>query len=450
MFRRFLFLSFGCVYTVQSRLKRRFTKAGLLVLAGLGASAVLGLDTDLTLAYQVFTFLLALLLISLVSSAFFRANLTVRRILPRYGSVGQPLPYRLQLRNTGSKTLRGLVLLEDLAETRPSLDEFLHTTVPREEIRNWFDRTLGYHRWCWLISKSEAAVVGEPSVPALPKNGEAEVRRELIPARRGPVRFRGVTAARPDRFGLFNAFVRVPLAESVLILPKRYPLPPIPLPGSRTYQHGRVAMASSVGDSEEFVSLRDYRPGDPLRRIHWKSWARTGKPIVKEYQEEFFVRHALILDTFLRPEHGAVFEEAVSVATSFVCTLQTQESLLDLLFVGPEAYCVTAGRGLGQTEQLLETLASVPPCRDKPFRALSQLVIERCASLSGCVCILLAWDEDRRDFVRHLKRLGVPTVVFVLVDPSRPRDLTPDPAEEGAAWFHRLAVGKIAEGLAPR
>ena len=39
--------------------------------------------------------------------------------------------------------------------------------------------------------------------------------------------------------------------------------------------------------------------GDPLRKIHWRSWARRGKPVVKEYQEEYFSRIALVLDTFL-------------------------------------------------------------------------------------------------------------------------------------------------------
>src|SRR5205814_5457579 len=135
-------------------------------------------------------------------------------------------------------------------------------------------------------------------VPAVPPKGSAEIRAELVPLKRGYLRLTGMTVSCPDPFGLFRALKKIPAPQSVLILPKRYFLPPIDLPGKMKYQQGGVAMASSVGESEEFVSLRDYRPGDPLRHIHWKSWAKTGKPIVKEFQDEFFVRHALILDTF--------------------------------------------------------------------------------------------------------------------------------------------------------
>jgi hypothetical protein len=89
----------------------------------------------------------------------------------------------------------------------------------------------------------------------------------------------------------------VPLQARVIALPKRYRIPPLALPGARKFQQGGVSLSASIGDSEEFLSLRDYRPGDPLQRLHWKSFARTGKPIVKEYQDEFFERHALVLDT---------------------------------------------------------------------------------------------------------------------------------------------------------
>jgi len=83
-----------------------------------------------------------------------------------------------------------------------------------------------------------------------------------------------------------------------------------------------------------------------------KAVAKIDRLIVRENEDEFFVRHALILDTFAGAEQEEIFEEAVSVAASFVCSIQTQESLLDLLFVGAEAYCFTAGRGVGHVDRM--------------------------------------------------------------------------------------------------
>jgi uncharacterized protein (DUF58 family) len=206
-------------------------------------------------------------------------------------------------------------------------------------------------------------------------------------------------------------------------------------------------MASSVGDSEEFLSLRDYRPGDPLRRIHWKSWAKTGRPVVKEYQDEFFVRHALILDTFQKVAAGEVLEEAVSVAASLIYTIQTQESLLDLMFVGTEAYCFTSGRGLAHVDRMMEILACVQDCDDKPFHTLLPLVTERAPLLSGTICVLLDWDEERKALVSLLKKLGLPVLVLVITDRGDQETMDPGPMREDPAHFHCLRVGRVQEGL---
>jgi hypothetical protein len=66
--------------------------------------------------------------------------------------------------------------------------------------------------------------------------------------------------------------------------------------------------------------------------------------------------------------------------------------------------------------------------------------MERHASLSGCVCVLLAWDEARREFVRHLEALGTPTRVFVVGERGALDALPGD--------VHPLEVGRIGEGLA--
>jgi uncharacterized protein (DUF58 family) len=214
---------------------------------------------------------------------------------------------------------------------------------------------------------------------------------------------------------------------------------------AQRYQQGGVSLSSSVGDSQEFMSLRDYRPGDPLRRIHWRSWAKTGRPIVRECHDEYFTRHALVLDTFLSGADTRAFEEAVSVAASFACSLLTQESLLDLLFVGAEAFCFTAGRGLAGSRQMLEILASVEPCRGKSFSELRSSVVRRHDTLSGIICILLAWDSERKELVSRLRALRVPVMPLVVAPPGGIPPPGPGATEDGVRY---LEAGRIPEGLA--
>lgn len=438
--KRLLYRSYRIVSTLRHWALRRLTPAGWLVLIGLFITAGMGTDTEQAVAYQSFTLLFCLSAAALLCAPFFRGRFTARRALPRFGSVGEIVHYRVLLRNDTTKIQPGLALMENLADPRPSYQEFVETIRPSRRSRSF--------RVVPSKKKRRVATIKEQALPTLPPKSETEVRMELTPHRRGVLRFTGVTVSRPDPFGLFRALVKLPSPQSLLVLPKRYFLPPIALPGTMQYQQGGVALASAVGQSDEFVALRDYRRGDPLRHIHWKSWARTGRPVVKEFQDEFFVRHALILDTFVEPDDGEVFEEAVAVAASFACAIQSQESLLDLMFVGAEAFCFTAGRGLAHTDQMLEILASVGVCREKPFSALRELVISHTASVSGCICVFLAWDEERQQLVRQLKAMGLPLLVLVVTKSGDTAPLDPGPMRDEPEKLKRLQTGRIAEGLA--
>ncbi len=423
--------------------QRRLTRAGLAVVGALVVAAAMSLDTENTVAYQAFTLLLFLLFVAVGFSWFFRRRFSALRLLPRFGTVNQPFSYRVLVRNLTSKTQSGLTLLENLADPRPSFREW--RAMQLDEGRQ--TRSFRFSRR-GRTNPFRPATVKDTAVPPVPPNQEAEVRVELTPLRRGVLRFTGLTLARPDPLGLFRALAKVSQPQTALILPKRYPLPPIALPGTMKYQQGGVAFASNVGQSEEFVALRDYRRGDPMRHIHWRSWAKTGKPVVKEFEDEFFVRHALVLDTFSDQPQSDVFEEAVSVAASFACTIQTHESLLDLLFVGPQAYCFTAGRGLAHVDQLLEILASVRACRDQPFQALEHLVLSHVSVVSGCICVLLAWNEARRGFVEKLRMLGVPVLVLVITPSGQGKSLEPGPLRDEPDRFQVLEAGRIEQGLA--
>ncbi len=423
--------------------QRRFTQAGLVVLGAMVLAGIIGPDTENNVAYQGFTVLVFLLLVSICCSWVFRARFSARRLLPRFGTVGSPLTYAVAVRNLTKKNQKGLFLLEQLADPRPSFPDWLNVQLADErEFRSFrFSRRRRPNPF-------RLATVKEAALPPMAPRQEAETHIELTPLRRGLLSFKGLAVARPDPLGLTRAFVRFPLPQTVLVLPRRYPLPPLALPGAMKYQAGGVALASSVGQSEEFVALRDYRHGDPLRHIHWRSWARVGKPVVKEFEDEFFVRHALVLDTFIDHQHSEVFEEAVSVAASFACTIQSQESLLDLLFVGPQSYCFTAGRGLAHADQMLEVLASVRACSDQPFSSLEHLVLSHINAVSGCICVLIGWDEPRRDFIRKIRMLGMPVLVLLVADPLEPQTFDPGPLRDQPDKFRVLECGKIQEGLA--
>jgi len=438
-----LYRFYRAISWLRYRVRRRLTPAGWTVLIALLAAATMGVDTENTVVYQAFTPMLFLFVAAACFSIVFRARFSARRSLPRFATAGNVFNYQIVLRNLGAKTQTDLSVLENLADPRPSFEEWTAVQIAREKkIRSFrFDQprqTKPFRR----------VAIKEAPIPPARQNHEVEVAMQMTPLRRGIVRFEGVTLARPDPLGFFRAFHSLPAPQTLLVLPKRYSLPAIALPGIMKYQKGGVALASHVGQSDEFVALRDYRRGDPLRHIHWRSWAKTGKPIVKEFEDEFFVRHALVLDTFISDPHSEAFEEAVSVAASFACTLSIQESLLDLLFVGTEAFCFTAGRGLAHSDTMLEILAGVSVCLDKTFCSLEHLVIEHVLDVSGCICVLLAWDEERRALITKLQSVGVPLLVLLIAEPGQGERLKRSIGPGAPERFFVLEAGRIAEGLA--
>jgi uncharacterized protein (DUF58 family) len=445
-FKRYLYRNYHTFASITHRFGRRVTMGGRMVVAGAVVAAALGADTNASFSYQTFALLSCVILFSAICTPFGRPRLTIRRIVPKFGSVGELLRYQIVVQNKSKRRQNALRLIEELPDPRPSLRDFAMTPEPGEDRRNWIDRTYGYYRWRWLMARNVRAQATEQLVPDLPGGAECPVPAELMPLRRGVLHLTGTTVACPDPFGLFRSLQKIPGPQSILILPRRYSMPVFNLPGSMKYQIGGVSMASSVGESEEFVALREYRPGDALRRMHWKSFAKLGKPIVKEYQEEFFVRHALVLDTFGGPAEEEMFEDAVSVAASLAYTIQNQDSLLDLMFVGPQAYCFTSGRGVGHIEQILEVLASVRVCGEKDFGALEALVLTHAADLSGCICVFISWDESRQKLVSALLSRGVPLRVFLVTQD----DQTPaaGPMATQPENFHVLPLGQLAKRLA--
>jgi uncharacterized protein (DUF58 family) len=445
MIRRIIFRSFSFIHRLSQWSRKKMTSAGTLVFMGIIFSAVFGVDTRQTLSFQIFSLLLSLLLLSFLFSLFFRGRFSMQRELPEYCTVGKTMQYRVNIKNESRFTQEDLNIVEELDCVMPDFPEFLHHLKLDNKI-NLFDRYIGFPQWLKLVQFKRGASIKVTPIKRIPAKTTSSTVIKFIPKRRGYIHFKRSVLLRPDPFGLSNAFRNITQADTVLVLPKRYKVPIISLPGIRRYQKGGVNHAGSVGDSQEFVSLRDYRPGDPIKNIHWRSFAKQSMPVVKEYQDEFFVRMGMVLDTFIENKNALLFEEAVSVAASLIDTPNNNDSLLDLMFIGNEAHKFTSDRGVSNLNRMLEILACVNACYDKSFENLSSLVFRNIDSLSALMCIFLGWDHARQEFVKKIRALNIPVLVIVLEEsPEIKHDA--GSMEDQPHRFHVLYQNKVEDQL---
>jgi uncharacterized protein (DUF58 family) len=294
--------------------------------------------------------------------------------------------------------------------------EFSLLAEPLEEERNIYDRKMAYYRWRWLVARQRSFSAYESDTAFdLPSGKTTTVSARLTVQKRGVYLLENLRLLMPDPLGFFQKCKRLSPAPARLIaLPKRYPLPQLEMPGSSAFRIGGEETSNTIGSSGEFVGIREYRPGDSPRQIHWKSWAHTGKPMVKELEDTFYPRYALVLDTFPGSSDRMVFEEMISIASSFITNLDRNEALLDLMFIAETAHTVTAGRGLERSEKLLEVLAGVQIEPQERFETLAACVLKHRDQLTSCLIILNGWDATRIEFVRKLRNTGILSVPIIV------------------------------------
>jgi uncharacterized protein (DUF58 family) len=372
-----------------SRLSRdRLTARGRYVLWLSAALAFVGLDTQQALVYYLFALAAAPWLLAGALALRRRPAVALQATVPSRVTAGRPAPVRVSVTATGTRASGALVVgsrAGGSAGIRFQPDDLFLSCAP-----------------------------GEPGVGLL----------EISAAERGRFMLPALGVGRTDPLGLLATSRESRPGQLVLAYPRFFAMPELALPAGRRYQPGGIPLASSLGDATEFVGTRDYREGDPLRRIHWRSWARRGQPVVKEYNEEYFSRVALVLDTYLprraRREDRRAFEAAISLVASIADRLSRSEEVVDVLAAGPDVYEVSAGRSLGYLGNVLDVLAGLEPCHDPPFAALSAPLLERLSRLTTVVAVVLDWDEPRERFLRHVRRLGVAVRVYLVRSGSTP------------------------------
>ena len=148
--------------------------------------------------------------------------------------------------------------------------------------------------------------------------GEAVSAAYRVPtSRRGVVRTGPLRAERFDPLGLARRSNWLAGAGEVLVVPQQLTLA-FPTAGSAGRLGEHLRMKSYGQSGTEFHSQREYIPGDDLRRINWKSSARSTTLIVRETTLEGVQRCTVVLDTLADSYDRDGFERAVTAAASVV------------------------------------------------------------------------------------------------------------------------------------
>jgi uncharacterized protein (DUF58 family) len=129
-----------------------------------------------------------------------------------------------------------------------------------------------------------------------------------------------------DPFGLCELTRSFPSIDRLTVIPQVVPLPVVRLAGE--YAGTGESRARSVAvHGEDDAATREYRHGDDLRRVHWRSTARVGELMVRREEQPWESRATVVLDTrgYAHAGEGptASFEWAVSSAASIAVHLRT-------------------------------------------------------------------------------------------------------------------------------
>jgi uncharacterized protein (DUF58 family) len=210
----------------------------------------------------------------------------VRTVTPQLVAAGQPARVTLALSNEG-RTPNGVLLLEDHVP-------YVLGTRPRfvvEGIGSGWRETVSY-----------------------------QVRSDV----RGHFEIGPMSVRVTDPFGLVELGRTFRTTVPLTVTPRTVALPQIPLGGAWTGSGDNRPRAFATGSAED-VTVREYRQGDDLRRVHWRSSARVGELMVRREEQPWQSRATLFLDNRATSHRGqgiaSSLESAVSAAASIAVHL---------------------------------------------------------------------------------------------------------------------------------
>lgn len=224
-----------------------------------------------------------------------------------------------------------------------------------------------------------------------------------------------------DPFGMCELTRSFSAYDTLTVVPKVEPLPPVRLAGEANgYGESRTRALAFAGEDD--VIPRGYRHGDDLRRVHWRSTAKYGELMVRREEQPHRARCTVLLDTrdwaYFGSGPDSAFEWAVSAAASVSTHMLERGYAVRLLtdtgssVPGPEGTAGFAGDSSDMAGVLLDTLAVIGHSDGESLAAAYDAL--RSASEGLIVAILGDMDEEHATSVARIRQRAGGAVAFVL------------------------------------
>jgi uncharacterized protein (DUF58 family) len=179
-------------------------------------------------------------------------------------------------------------------------------------------------RPAWQVSGLERCPFALPTdqaqpffIPGLVRNQPINLTYQTQGDRRGLYAFSQLPLHSRGPFGLFHLQHTLTVPTEVLIYPAYHPLKRL-----RVFEKREIAEQQSlrIGRGSQIIGTREYHPGDSLRQVHWRSTARLGKLVVKEFTDDDQPAMTVVLDLQRGSNVGqgkfSTFETAIRMAAS--------------------------------------------------------------------------------------------------------------------------------------
>jgi|tagenome__1003787_1003787.scaffolds.fasta_scaffold20969886_2 uncharacterized protein (DUF58 family) len=305
---------------------------------------------------------------------------------------------------------------------------------------------------CGLVLAEEQVPFGLGARPrfVLPGLEPGERRAISYPVRsdlRGRFAVGPLSLTLTDPFGMAEHRRSFTSRDVLVVTPPVVALPPVSLTGDWTGS-GDTRPRALSGGGEDDVTTREYRQGDDLRRVHWRSTARRGELMVRREEQPWQSRATLVLDRRRAAYHGqgatSSFEWAVSAVASVAAHLVERGYAVRLVDgSGDIQHAATPwahdahDRGDVAASAVLDALATVEPAGSlelqRAVRAASH------AATGGLVVAVLGRiDESDATLLAPLNQPGT-SCLALLAPPPDPRWSPPGTAHStGDAAAARL------------